>query len=609
MGKTLRRLMMLKRLRLAGVEKILPARVAWGWCLALVLCTFWLALPLVVSAANFTATVDRNALSVGESFTLSLKFEGGEPATQPTLPAIPGLSISDPSRSVEQFYSFNGTSSESSTHVTYSYALTPSRPGTYMIPGMSVVIAGQSFSSQPITLRVAEAGKAPTSAGGAFLQLIEPKTEAYLGEILPVDVVLYYRAIQGAEMPQLAEEGFTLGKMLQPAQTSAVVNGQQFSKATMKTYVVPAKVGKLQLGPATMAVNVPKPNARQNIFGQLVDWQAVTLQSDPRAVQVLPLPKENVPPGFTGAVGSYAMAITASPTNIAVGEPVTVKVQISGRGALESITLPSQTGWDQFKVYPPTSDFQADANDPLGISGTRTFALTVVPQTMDVKELPAYVFSYFDPEQKSYRTATQPAIPLIVRPSAASLPPPTAANPNNAPENTTPDQDVSLIKSRLGTLAQIQLPLVEQPWFLALQGVPVMAWLALLAKRKQAERLANNPRLRREREVEQSVRHGLQELRKSAQANEAEQFFATVVRLLQERLGERLDLPSSAITEAVLDERLRPLQVPEDQLATLRSLFQLCNQARYGRQSTNEELVSLIPKVEAAMNDLKKLKA
>ncbi len=340
-----------------------------------------------------------------------------------------------------------------------------------------------------------------------------------------------------------------------------------------------------------------------------MDWQGVTLESDPHPLQVLPLPTDNVPPGFTGAVGNYTVNISASPTNIAVGDPITVKVQISGRGALDGVTLPTQTGWQQFKVYPPTSEFQPAANDPLGISGTRTFALTVVPQSMDVKELPAYVFSFFDPDQKIYRTLTQPAVPLIVRPSAASLPPPNATNPNNANDNATPGQDITLIKSRLGMVAQIQAPLLEQPWFLALQGIPVLAWLSLLIKRKQEERLANNPRLRREREVEHSVRRDLQVLRQSAKANQSEAFFATVVRLLQERLGERLDLPASAITEAVLDERLRPLQVPEPQLAVLRELFQICNQARYGRQSTNEELVSLIPKVEAAMNDLKKIKA
>ncbi len=361
-------------------------------------------------------------------------------------------------------------------------------------------------------------------------------------------------------------------------------------------------------------MNVPKPNARQNIFGQLVDWQRVdAAEATPHALQVLPLPKENVPPGFTGAVGSYAMTITASPTNIAVGDPITVKVQISGRGALESISLPQQTGWDQFKVYPPTSDFQAGMpTTRWEFPGTRTFALTVVPQTMDVKELPAYVFSYFDPDQKSYRTATQPAIPLIVRPSAASLPPPTAANPNNAPENTTPDQDVSLIKSRLGTLAQIQLPLVEQPWFLALQGVPVIAWLALLVKRKQAERLASNPRLRREREVEQmrtrnwacrscgSPRRRIRPngfLRRLCGCCRSDWASGWICR--HSRLRRRCWMSGCV--------RCRCRRTSS--LGALRELFQLCNQARYGRQSTNEELVSLIPKVEAAMNDLKKIKA
>ena len=35
---------------------------------------------------------------------------------------------------------------------------------------------------------------------------------------------------------------------------------------------------------------------------------------------------------------------------------------------------------------------------------------------------------------------------------------------------------------------------------------------------------------------------------------DSDQFFATLSRLLQEQLGERLDLPASAITEAVIEE-------------------------------------------------------
>jgi hypothetical protein len=298
--------------------------------------------------------------------------------------------------------------------------------------------------------------------------------------------------------------------------------------------------------------------------------------------------------------------MTVSPTNIAVGDPLTIKIQITGRGALDAVTLPVQDGWQQFKLYPPTSDFQP--SDQLGLNGTKTFGLTAVPQSLDITELPPFNFSFFDPEQKSYRILNQPATPLIVRPSAASLPPPLAANaaPNDTP---SPSHDNMHIKTRLGVLAQIHPPLIQQPWFVALQGVPVLAWFSLFTARKQKKRLANNPRLRRQREVEKILRHGLKELRQSADANQPEQFFATLFRLLQEQLGERLDLPASAITEAVVEEHLRPLQVPEETLGLLRELFQSCNQARYAHQGTNEELISLISRLESALNELKKIKA
>ncbi len=259
---------MLKQLRLPEFGEVRPARSAWGWSLALVVMGLMFLLPLAANAASFTATVDRDTFTTGESITLSLNFEGGEPSAQPTFPAIPGLSISDPSRSVQQFYSFNGTSAESSSHVTYSYSVTATKPGTYTIPAMNAVIGGQTFASQPVLLKVLEAGKGQASAGGAFLKLLVPKSEAYIGEILPVDVQLYYQALNGGEMPQIKEEGFTLGKMLKAGESGTIYNGRQFTVVTLKTFVVPAKVGKLDLGPATMQVNVPKPNSRRNIFGQ-----------------------------------------------------------------------------------------------------------------------------------------------------------------------------------------------------------------------------------------------------------------------------------------------------------------------------------------------------
>jgi hypothetical protein len=138
--------------------------------------------------------------------------------------------------------------------------------------------------------------------------------------------------------------------------------------------------------------------------------------------------------------------------------------------------------------------------------------------------------------------------------------------------------------------------------------VPALTWLSLLLRRKRQELLANNPRLRRQREVAQRVREGLASLREAAAANQSDEFFAILFRVLQEQLGERLDLPASAITEAVIDERLRQRHLPEETLSALHELFQTCNLARYAPLKTSQELAALIPRLESVLNELRQLK-
>jgi hypothetical protein len=79
-------------------------------------------------------------------------------------------------------------------------------------------------------------------------------------------------------------------------------------------------------------------------------------------------------------------------------------------------------------------------------------------------------------------------------------------------------------------------------------------------------------------------------------------------RLLQEQLGERLDLPASAITEAVIEERLRPARVDEKLVGDLDGLFQACNQARYAPVRSSLELTALIPRLESALREVGGLK-
>jgi hypothetical protein len=551
------------------------------------------------AAASFTASLDRETVVQGESATLSLAFEGGNPKTAPALPNIPNLRITGQGTS-SQFTVVNGVASTSQVQ---HYLLTPTKPGEYPIPALTVEIDGQTLQSQPLKLTVT---KSDTQT--AFLKLVLPKNEVYVGEVIQVEMQLYLQdGVQGIrefQMTPPAAEGFTVGKTSEGQHRQARVGNIGYQIVPLNMTFVAAKAGTLTLGP--VECNATLIIGPVDFFGRAARVQAVSLSSDSLSIKSLPLPRENVPPSFSGAVGNFSMEVNVGPTNISVGDPLTVKVQIKGEGGIEAVTLPTQADWNLFKVYPPTSEFQP--GDQHGLTGTKSFQLTAVPESMDVKELPPFLFTFFDPAQKTYRTLSHPAVPLTVRPSAASLPPPMLAGVSSTESNPPPAQDIAHIKPRLGIIAQVPALLFKQPWFLALQAIPILAWLSLLLMRKQKEALQNNPRLRRQRQVEQTVRDGLKQSRQSAQANQTEEFFAGVFHLLQERIGERLDLPASAITEAIVEERLRPAHVPEDTLNLLRELFQLCNQARYAPQSTTRELMSLIPKVETALDSLRNIK-
>jgi hypothetical protein len=583
----------------------------------------WIA-SQCVEASGFTATLDRESLTVGESATLTLTFEG-QPKSIPSLQAIPNLQFTSP-QSSRNISIVNGQVSYTTTQ---TYELTPTQPGDFVIPALQAEVDGQLLSSHPLKLKAlktqAANASAPTGDQLAFMKLSFPKKEVYVGEVFAVEVQLYIRdGIVNAENilqsfeafngTPIKAEGFSVLKTARAQRRRARAGNATYSVATLVTSLTPVKTGPLTLGSIdiTLPLQLPAPNQRRDPFfdpfGMFQQYQEkrLSLSAETNVLSSLSLPKENIPPNFNGAVGNFTMTISAGPTNVAIGDPITVKIQISGHGAFDSLNLPAQPAWRDFNTYPPTT--RVDTTDALGLEGSKTFEQVVVPQSADIKELPTVSFSYFDSDQKSYRTLSHEAIPLIVRPSGAAPPPTVVAAARGTADNQPPAQDIVDIKQRLGTLAQIGRPLIARPWFVGLQSVPVLAWVCALVWRRRSDMLANNPRLRRQRRVAQIIRDGLVKLRQHATAKDSDQFFVTLFHLLQEQLGERLDLPATAITEAVIEENLRPGGVAEPTLIALQEIFQVCNLARFAPIKTSQELAELINKSETVLRELQGLK-
>jgi len=556
-------------------------------------------------AASFTASLDRDSITTGESATLSLTFEGGTPRTVPT-PGVSGLQINQVGNS--QSYSIiNGAMSAT---VTVTFSVTAQRPGEYTIPALTADVGGQQLSTEPLKLTVgkiaAPSAEAVNSGNEvAFLKFSCPKQKMYAGESVVAHLDLYLRdevqnfgnfAVTGA-----SADGFSLGKCVElPNQRHRAQVGNRVY--TIIPYAVPVtavKTGSFALGPFTASVIIVLPN------GWMGEQRQVTLATDSANVESLPLP-EDKPAGFSGAIGNFTMTATAGPTTVTVGDPITVRVKISGRGSFDSLALPAQDAWQNFKSYPPTT--KIETGDQFGLQGTKTFEQIISPLNTDVHELPPLNFAYFNPDDGHYHTLKSGAVTLTVQPAGSTPMPALAANKPPALENQSP-QDILPIKENLGALTQAGPPLVSRPVFLAAQAVPVLAFFAAFVWRKRTDNLANNPRLRRQRAVALLIASGMTDLKKYASANKPDEFFATLFRLLQEQLGERLDCPASAITENVLDGQAMLRAAPPAVRDGLHELFQLCNQARYAPVRGSSELNSVATQFEKVVNRLRELKS
>jgi tetratricopeptide (TPR) repeat protein len=557
------------------------------------------------TAPKFDVSLDRGTISLGDSAVLSMTFEDCAPSGMPSLAPIANLQFGG--QSEKESFSLIGASMTRKT--IYSLELHPTKEGNFTIPSIEAMASGTRLKSRPITLKVLKGNAPPPAvdADVAFVRIVPATNIIYLGQVLPVELQCYCQDnVRNPQMPQFTSDNFIIGELPNTHQQAPHVRmgNTDYNLFTFRFPATAIKTGKFNLGPATWSLTVL---GQRNFFGW--DSHPATFNSDAPEIRVLPMPSRGAPPSFNGAIGDFNLSqYDAGPTTVGVSDPITLKIRVAGRGAFGTVTLPTNNegDWREFKTYPPTA--KVETSDPMQMEGSKYFEQVITPQNTEVKEIPPFVFSFFDPAQNGFRTLTHPAIPLIVHATAAT-PQPTVLSAGAAPPET-PEQgeDIVHIKPMLGKLRAVGPPLLQQPGFLAWQVLAPLAWICALTRRVRKEKLANNPRLRRQRQVAELMRKGLADLARLAAANDAEKFYATVLRLLQEQLGERLDLPAPAITEAVLDglpqNGLRP-ETP----ALLRELFQACNQYRYTPEHTSREMTSLIPKVKTALQDLQAMPA
>jgi hypothetical protein len=190
------------------------------------------------------------------------------------------------------------------------------------------------------------------------------------------------------------------------------INGQKWTRISIKLLVAPRVAGKTQVPPATVAAAFA--TSRADFFGN-VSTKLFRTSDTEHALEVKPLPETDRPGSFAGAVGSqFAISVATSRSVVQLGEPVELAITVKSDQRLDTLALGRLDGdgglpKDKFTVpaEPPTGELSDDGK-------AKTFKVTA-QVTGPATEIPALAFSYFDPVKSAYQTVHSDPIALSVK--------------------------------------------------------------------------------------------------------------------------------------------------------------------------------------------------
>jgi hypothetical protein len=484
-------------------------RVFSAW--AILVGVFFLSLPVPVRAEqpSATAILSETATEVGQPVQLQVKISGAKSDDAPEI-KVDGLDIAYHGASSQSSFNFVNGKLSSSSSVVHNYSITPLRGGEFTIPALRISVGGKTVATQPVTLSVGGAaagaqGRASPSGGGnalAFGEVVLPKQTAYVGEVVPVELRFYVDSRvrwQTQQQPKLEGDGFSAQKFTEPQQSTVARDGRNYDLVIYKTTVTPAKAGKLALGPVELQALAQMPRQKkqrrargpfddflggdpfEDLLGSMPVTQQIGIRGVAAELDVKPLP-QGAPKSFTGAVGDFKMSASADPASVKLGDPVTLKVAVSGRGNFDRVGAPlvaDEKGW---RSYPPTQEFKQD--DDVGMSGSKTFSFAMIPSEKK-SALPAVEFTFFDPAQEKYVTLNggriavavtgeEAAPPMVAQPGSASTPPTATPAAQPAPAAA----DIHYIRTDEGKRGLTFEPLYRRRGFWLAQLVPLAGLLA-----------------------------------------------------------------------------------------------------------------------------------
>ena len=200
-------------------------------------------------------------------------------------------------------------------------------------------------------------------------------------------------------------------------------NGRQYNVYTLrKVQLYPLQAGTITLDPLVSnnkVTFIKSEYANSQNGGRFYDMlegfadattpengiveKKVILKSKPVTITVKPLPTENKPSDFKGAVGSFSMQVSLEKNNITTDDAGNLIVTISGEGNIQLINSPRINWPVELEGYDAKVKDNVDKTS-VPMKGSKTFTFPFTVSKEGKYKIDSISFSYFDPVVASYKT-------------------------------------------------------------------------------------------------------------------------------------------------------------------------------------------------------------
>ena len=546
--------------------------------------------------------IDKEKISPGKQAQLEIELPASYGAIAPETPIINDVDIR-----------FSGSYPKTAEVITsdskitvFQYKVVPRTIGVFSIGPFQFQSGSDTYKTNQITftvekedsrVKLKQTPKSVDLKEHIYVQIDVPRTTVFINERVPAFLKLYtdWIDLENISFSQKQSE-YLLVKEFKDKKVEIIdKDAARFAvlKYTASFYAVTA--GTYVLEPVSVKFTIAMPregpdgkapeliNQNSSFYESFIGTaysRQVELNSEPVNITVMPLPVENKPKSFRGAVGKFSFELKADKNNMKPQETAVLTATISGEGNFDAISAPVLEDTTGLKLSEPKV-----AKGPNSVA----YDMLLTVQSKEIRSLPDILFTYFDPLEKRYVTIRRP-IPVKFEniaildgsPLEESLKVKKAPEVRILPIKTTTD----------GLHPRLSPPYKGAGfWLLLIMPLGLIPSVIIFDRRRRY--LDDHPRYAAMLEASQNAGRSIRAAERILKDGDVDAFYLKVFMIVQEYIGRRILISPAGVTGQTVDECVEPY-VGKELGSRVKRIFSECYSARYSAEGKDPKAMSIM---------------